>query len=149
MENTSNTPSLFDMNFDDNVKLSLRETAVWAGLAAILSLAGSVLGLVNYFVQMNRIKSVTSGFGNYEASSSATAGGLISPLISLAIGIALFVFLNKFSRSTKAGVDANDSYLINEGLGSLSSYFKILGVLIIIVLVLFGLALLISLAAGI
>ena len=69
-----------------------------------------------------------SVFGNYEPAPSATAGGILSPLISLGIGIALFVFLNKFARSAKAGVDANDSYLINEGLGGLSTYFKIVGV---------------------
>lgn len=149
MENSSNNQSLFDMNFDDNVKLSLRETAVWAGLAAILSLVSAILGLVNYFVQMNKIRTVMSGFGNYEPAPSATAGGILSPLISLGIGIALFVFLNKFARSAKAGVDANDSYLINEGLGGLSTYFKIVGVLIIIFLSLLALGLLIGVAAGV
>jgi hypothetical protein len=149
MENTSTNQSLFDLNFDDNVKLSIRETAIWAGLAAIVSLVSAILGLVNYFVQMNKLKQAMSGFGDYSPSTSATAGGMISPLISLGIGIALFVFLNKFARSAKAGVDANDSYLINEGLGGLSTYFKIVGVLIIIVLVFVALALLFSIAAGV
>ena len=90
-----------------------------------------------------------SAFGNYEPAPSATAGGILSPLISLGIGIALFVFLNKFARSAKAGVDANDSYLINEGLGGLSTYFKIVGVLIIIFLSLLALGLLIGVAAGV
>ena len=70
-------------------------------------------------------------------------------VITLIIGIILFYFLNKFSRSAKAGVDTNDHYLINEGLGSLSTYFKFIGVLLIIILVLFALGILIGIGQGV
>ncbi len=146
MENSSSNNALFDLSFDNNVKSSLRETAVWAGLAAIISLVNSIIGLVNYFIQMNKVKSMV---GDYPVNQGVMAGGLIWPLISLGIGIALFIFLNKFSRMAKSGVDTNDSYLINESLGNLATYFKFVGVLIIIILVIFILAFLISLSAGI
>ena len=143
MENTSGNESLFDLSFDNNVKSSLRELAVWAGLAAIVSLVNAVLGLISYFVQMSKINSIVGDMGT---SSRMMAGGLVTPLISLGIGIALFIFLNKFSRLSKSGVDNNDTYLINEGLGNLATYFKFVGILIIILLVIvlllfmFGLA---------
>lgn len=146
MENSSSNNSLFDLNFDNNVKTSLRELAGWAGIAAILSLINSIVGLVNYFIQMNKVKNMV---GDYPGSQRMMAGGLIWPLISLGIGIALFIFLIKFSRMTKSGVDTNDSYLINEGLGNLATYFKFVGILIIIVLAIFLLVFLFSLAAGI
>jgi hypothetical protein len=131
MENTSEKDTLFDMSFDNNVKTSMRDCATWAGMAAIISLINSIIGLIQYFM-----------------AERASPGGLLGPLISLGIGIALFVFLNKFSRLVKSGVDTNDTYIINEGLGNLSTYFKFTGVLIIIILVLVLLGLLIALSMG-
>lgn len=145
MENTSGNNSLFDLSFDNNVKSNLRDLAVWAGLAAIVSLVNSILGLVNYFIQVNKINNMVGDMGS---SSRMMAGGMVWPLISLGIGIALFIFLNKFSRLSKSGVDTNDSYLINEGLGNLATYFKFVGILIIILLVIFLLLFMFGLAMG-
>lgn len=145
MENSSSNNSLFDLSFDNNVKSGLRDLAVWAGLAAIVSLINSIFGLISYFIQMNKISNVV---GDYPGTQRAMAGGMIMPLISLGIGVALFIFLNKFSRMAKAGVDNNDSYQINESLGNLSTYFKFVGILIIIVLVIFLLLFMFGLAMG-
>ena len=125
MENSTSDKSLFDLSFDENVKQSLKGAATWGGLAAIVSLIGSILGLVNYFVE----KGKESRYGGnsleeMQIQQAANTGGFVSVVITLIIGIILFYFLNKFSRSAKAGVDTNDHYLINEGLGSLSTYFK-------------------------
>lgn len=139
MENTNQ--SLFDINFDENVKQNLKGAATWGGIAAIVSIIGSVLGLVNYFVERGKISRY--GGNNYDAmQQAAETGGFVSAAITLILGIILFVFLNKFSRKTKSGVDASDQYMINEGLGSLATYFRFIGVLLIIFIVFFGLALL-------
>ncbi|MBK8139799.1 MAG: hypothetical protein IPK57_01430 [Chitinophagaceae bacterium] len=150
MENSTSDKSLFDLSFDENVKQSLKGAATWGGIAAIVSLIGSVLGLVNYFVE----KGKESRYGGnsleeMQIQQAANTGGLVSVVITLIIGIILFYFLNKFSRSAKAGVDTNDHYLINEGLGSLSTYFKFIGVLLIIILVLFALGILIGIGQGV
>ena len=143
MEN--NNKSLFDINFDENVKQNLKGAAKWGGIAAIVSLVGSILGLVNYFVEKGKTpKYVGSGYESIRVQQATDAGGFVSVAITLIIGIILFVFLNRFSRKAKSGVDTSDQYLINEGLGSLSTYFKFIGVLLIILIVLFGLALLIG-----
>ena len=149
MENSTSDKSLFDLSFDENVKQSLKGAATWGGIAAIVSLIGSVLGLVNYFVE----KGKESRYGGnsleeMQIQQAANTGGLVSVVITLIIGIILFYFLNKFSRSAKAGVDTNDHYLINEGLGSLSTYFKFIGVLLIIILVLFALGIFIGIGQG-
>lgn len=144
MENTNK--SLFDINFDENVKQSLKGAATWGGIAAIASIIVSILGVVNYFIERGKLSKY--GGGGYEAvrvQQAAEAGGFVSVAITLIIGIILFVFLSKFSRKAKSGVDASDQYLINEGLGSLATYFKFIGILFIIVIVIFGLALLIGL----
>ena len=150
MENSTSDKSLFDLSFDENVKQSLKGAATWGGIAAIVSLIGSVLGLVNYFVE----KGKESRYGGnsleeMQIQQAANTGGFVSVVITLIIGIILFYFLNKFSRSAKAGVDTNDHYLINEGLGSLSTYFKFIGVLLIIILVLFALGILIGIGQGV
>ena len=144
MENTDK--SLFDLSFDENVKQQLKGAANWAGIAAIVSLIGSILGVVNYFIQQGRLdKYSVGGYEGVQMRQSAAAGGLVSLAITLAIGVILFVFLNKFSKKAKLGVQEGDQLLINEGLGSLSSYFKIIGVIIIIVIVLVFLGVLIAL----
>ena len=150
MENSTSDKSLFDLSFDENVKQSLKGAATWGGLAAIVSLIGSILGLVNYFVE----KGKESRYGGnsleeMQIQQAANTGGFVSVVITLIIGIILFYFLNKFSRSAKAGIDTNDHYMINEGLGSLSTYFKFIGVLLIIILVLFALGILIGIGQGV
>ncbi len=56
MENQDTNQSLFDLRFDENVKQNLRTAATWGGIAAIISIIGSALGLINYFVQAGKPK---------------------------------------------------------------------------------------------
>ncbi len=148
MENTGTDKSLFDINFDENVKFNLKGAALWGGIAAIVSLVGSIIGLIDYFVQRQKIKRIYSSYGDIGLQQPDQTGGFVSVFISLVIGIVLFVFLNKFSKKTKLGVDTNDQYLINEGLRGLSAYFKTMGILVIIVIVLSLLGVLIALGGG-
>ena len=146
MENLNTEQSIFEMGFDENVKQQLKGAATWGGNAAIVSLAGSVLSLIGYFM----VKPKTGRYGinssqEAEIEQFANTSGFISVVFTLIIGVILFYLLNKFSRFAKKGLAANDNYFINEGLGSLSSYFKFIGVLLIIVLVLGGLAFLATL----
>lgn len=147
MENTHTDQSLFEINYDENIKQQMKGAAQWGGLAAIVSIIGSGLGVVGYFVEKQKGSSITyTGYNDYQVQKAADTGGFVSVVISLIIGIVLFYFLNKFSRSVKKGLETNDNYFINEGLGSLSSYFKVIGILLIVVIVLVGLAALIGLS---
>ena len=149
MENTNQ--SLFDINFDENVKQSLKGAAIWGGIAAIVSLVGSILGLVNYFVQKAKMDRFYSEGGEeiMRMQRTSEAGGLFNVALSLIIGIILFVFLFKFSNKTKTGVDTSDQYVINEGLGSLATYFKFIGILMIIFIALVGLVFLFFVGRGV
>ncbi len=148
MENQDNSQSLFDLRFDENLKQSLRGAATWGGIAAIFSISGSIFGIINYFVQRSKLKNYDlGGFGEMQMRSQS--GNFVGVLIGLIIGIFLFYFLNRFSRSTKAGLDTNDSGSVRDGLANLSTYFKVLGVLIIIAIVFFSLALLVSISSSI
>lgn len=148
MEKDTRDQSLFDLSFDENVKQSLKGAAVWAGIAAIVSITGSVLGLINYFVQKSKFDAMSRQYESLGLRQSQAGSNFISAFISFGIGIVLFVLLYKFSRKAKAGVDGNEPFLINEGLGSLSTYFKVIGILLIIVIVFALLAVLIALGQG-
>jgi hypothetical protein len=150
MENQDTSQSLFDLRFDENLKQSLRGAATWGGITAIFSISGSILSIINYFVQRNKLKSydLGGGFGEMRVQSQ-TSGNFISVIVGLIIAIFLFYFLNRFSRSTKTGLDTNDSGSVRDGLANLSTYFKVLGVLIIIGIVFFSLALLVGISSNI
>ena len=143
MENQDTNQSLFDLRFDENVKQNLRTAATWGGIAAIISIIGSALGLINYFVQAGKPKTYRfEGFQEMRVQTN-NSNNLVSVIITLLIAIFLFYFLNQFAKTTKAGIDGNNPQQISQGLGSLSSYFKIIGVLLIICIVIFGLVILV------
>src|SRR5258706_9295537 len=143
MENQDTNKSLFDLSFDENTKLQLKGAATWGGFAAVISIIGSILGVINYFIQKSNPKTYNfEGFSELRTQTEST-GNLASVIITFIIALVLFYFLNKFSRSAKAGVHGSNQQLIGEGLGSLSNYFKTIGVLLIICIVFLGLALLI------
>lgn len=149
MENySSDHTSVFEISFDERIKSAMREAAAWAGIAAMLSLANSILGLISYFVRISKVNAMLSDTGLQGARQPMMAG-LLSPLISVGIAVVLFIFLMKFSRSARQGIAGSDNYLVSEGLGGLATYFKIVGILIIIVLSFVALAVLFSLAAGV
>ena len=149
MENIHTDKSLFDISFDENVKQGLKGAATWGGIAAFTSLLGSILGLINYFVEKGKVSRYSGAYEGIRTQQATEVGGFISVAITLVIGIILFVFLNRFSRKARSGVDASDQFLINEGLGSLSTYFKFIGVLLIIMIVLVGLGVLIGIGQNV
>jgi small-conductance mechanosensitive channel len=147
MENQDTNKSLFDINFDDNVKQDLRGAANWGGIAAIFSITGAALSVVAHFVVRNRIASQYEGFGEYQYQSQQ-ADTLLYSIIALIIYGFMFYFLNRFARLTKTGLEGNNPQLITEGLNNLASYFKVIGVIIIICLSLFFLVVLIGVVGG-
>ncbi|MEI9944830.1 MAG: hypothetical protein WDN26_11480 [Chitinophagaceae bacterium] len=131
--------SLFDLHIDENAKQSLKGTAVTAGIAAILSLIVSIVGVIKFFVDKSR-----TGYENFgETGRVQSATNLFSVIISLVITILLFYFLNRFSTYTKNGINASNAQSLNEGLGGLANYFKTMGILLIIVIILAFLAILV------
>ncbi len=146
-----NEHSLFDMQYDEQLKQQMKGAASMAGISAILSLVGSVLSFINYFVMQSRISSTFSseGFGGIRYRDTSSGGNLFSAVLSLVLAIFMFYFLSQYARLSKAGLEGGDTFQIGDGLAKLSTYFKIIGVVLIIALVFMFLAILIALAAGI
>jgi hypothetical protein len=140
--------SLFSMNFDDNTKQQMKGAATVGGIAAIIYIASAALGLVNYFVQRTRpTPIILEGFGN--SNMSRSGDNIIWTMISFVVAIVLFYFLNRFSMRIKNGINGSSPAEVTEGLGALANYFKTIGVLLIIAIGLFTLAIVVVvLAAG-
>jgi cytochrome c biogenesis protein CcdA len=150
MEN-QNTPtpessSLFDLGFDENTKTALKGTATVAGIAAILGIITAGLSAVGSFMEKKR---VPAGFEEYQSTqSTSNAFNMVGTVISLLIAFLLFYFLNKFANNTKTGLSGNNQGQVSEGLANLSSYFKTVGILLIIILCFVFLGLLALLAGS-
>lgn len=136
MENTSPESTLFEFTYDEELKNSLHAAAQWAGIAALASFISTILGVISFFIQRARLDAIYREYAAYGVSRPAMTSNLISALISFVIGVLLFVFLIKFSQKTKSGLESGNGFLLNEGFAGLTVYFRIIGVILIIAIVL-------------
>ncbi|GHV03072.1 hypothetical protein FACS1894159_12000 [Bacteroidia bacterium] len=137
----------------DQAKSYLFETAKWAKFLAIMGFIG--LGLMVLF-----------GLLFFIASSSAMAmmatsslGGALGGMIFIIYGILMIVLaaiyiypvycLYRFSTRSQLAVISDDSLTMTESLGWLKKYYKFVGIMTIIVLSIYALAILFFIIGGI
>ena len=145
MEQPAST-NLFDIHIDHQSSSYLQEAARWAkflaivgfvfcGLLALIAIfAGSVLGSV-----MDRF-SGSSG-------SSAYFGGAFFTIIYLGLALLYFfpcLYLYRFGIKAQSALKANDNDQMTNSFRNLKSCFRFLGILTIIVLSFYALALIIG-----
>ena len=124
MENSFSSPgNLFNLGVDINTREHLQSAAKWARIMAIGNLIGVAFSVMSVFTK-----------GEDAATQTAM---LILVLIFAGISIALNIFLLKFGNSTLASLSTMSQEKFNEGAGSLNIYFKIMGILFIVVISLF------------
>ena len=149
MDSQHTDQSLFNLSINDNLRSSLKSTATVAGIAAILSLANSILKVIVSFMNKNKtsLEYRYEGFNQTPTSVERTSniGGAIVWLI---ISILLFYFLNRFASQTKTGLNANNPEIVNTGLGGLSGYMVTCGILLIIFLALMLIGVTFALSMG-
>ncbi len=116
MENNMNDISTLEVS--PKLRSDLREAAVWGRVIAILGLCSSALSLIASFKR----------------------GMVFFTLISAAVSIFIYLYLLKFGSQTKKGLETNDQQMLNDGLRNLNTYFKIAGIILIIVIIICVLA---------
>lgn len=139
MENNQDT-SIFEFNMDDESKSHFSGIAQWANINAIVGLVALGVSVISTFVAIGRVSSYGGG--------SAAGGGIVSLIIGIGISLALNITLLAAASNIKKGVEQTDQGFFGLGLTKLATYFKIVGILTIIVLVIAVLALLIGILAG-
>ncbi len=135
--------SLFSLNIDPVTKTHLGETARWARFLAILGMAVLALGLI---VSLMGATMFTRFFGfptGIEDESNAALGAVrigmvIGTLIVSAIFFFPLLFLLRFANAMKRAIAANDQLRLNVAFQNLKVYFRYLGILVIILVVLYG-----------
>lgn len=122
MENNTN-PSLdniFNLGLDVNTMGYLRTAATWARIVALLAFISAGLGLLVAFFE--------------PGDTAGKAGGVIGAIISGAISVIINLYLYRFATQVTAGLSSMNQDSVTTGINNLRVYFKILGIILIIVL---------------
>lgn len=139
MENNQDT-SIFEFNMDEESKSHFSGIAQWANINAIVGLVALGVSVISTVVAIGRASSYAGG--------SAAGGGMVSLIIAIGISLALNITLLAAASNIKKGLEQTDQGFFGLGLTKLATYFKIVGILTIIVLVIAVLFFLIVLLAG-
>lgn len=140
---SANTSSLFSLTIDPVTKTHLSETARWARFLAVLGMIVLALGLV---VSLMGATVFTRFFGfptGVEDDANTTLGAVrigmvVGTLITSAIIFFPLLFLLRFATAMRRAIAANDQSRLNEAFQNLKVYFRYLGILVIIFLVIYG-----------
>jgi len=123
--------NFFNIVFDDAIRSQIRSAASWARICALCAFISAGIGFVVALFARPSATLDTDGGG---VSSLVRTTTILSAFISGAISVFINYWLYRFATSTTKGMDAMDSVKTNEGFNDLRTYFKILGVILIIVL---------------
>jgi hypothetical protein len=137
--------NFFNIAFDDGVRAQVRSAASWARICALCAFIGYGVALI---VAVFGVSATTIGSENIRMSGFSRIGSIFGALISVAIGTFINYFLYRFATAATKGMDAMDSVKANEGFNDLRTYFKILGIILIIVLSFCALAILVLVAGA-
>ncbi|MBC7826964.1 MAG: hypothetical protein H7122_04405 [Chitinophagaceae bacterium] len=151
MEQTNQ--NLFDLQIDHQSISQLNEAAKWGKFLAIMGFIFCGLFVVIALFAGTFMASMMSGFGGSEAAGvgAAMGGGIITFAYILIALIYFFPCLYLFNFSTKmqAALRSNQQDTLNTSFRNLKSCFKFLGILMIIGLCFWVLAIIIAVAAAI
>ncbi len=134
-----------DIIVDSTAAAHLRETAMWAKLLAVVGIVLSVLIALLGLFAGTMLATMTRKFGG---DSSASLGALGSGMISIfylfiaAVYFFLSLFLFRFAVKMKQALLTSDQEFFNGSLLNLKLVYRIMGIIMIIYLSFFALALL-------
>lgn len=108
-----------DLGLQDDAKANLKDIGLWSGINAITGFVALGVSLLSIVIGSSKVGS---------ERSSEFFGFLIGAAISLLLNITLI----QSSSALKKGLQATDQGYFGLGVAKMASYFKILGILMII-----------------
>lgn len=143
----TDTDNIFNISFDGVGLDHLKQLSLWAKVTSICAFIGYICTLITAFFGH------PGAAGQAEENSAAIgitlrASGVLGAFLVVVIGGAINYFLYRFAVAVGQGVQSMDALKVNSGFDSLRLYFKIIGILLIIVLSILVLALLVTLLAA-
>jgi hypothetical protein len=147
---TNQPENFFSISFDEATRVQIKQAALWAKVITLCAFAGYAVALVvAIFGQTAYQTDYSSYSSNGEVMGGyVRTGNMVGVIITIALGVFINYFLYRFAVATAKGMDNMDSVKTNEGFNNLRRYFKIYGILIIIVLCFAVLGLLLALVVG-
>ncbi|WP_343695536.1 DUF5362 family protein [Flavobacterium sp.] len=129
----------FELHLDSTAKDFLKETVKWAYFIAIIGFVGiAFLVLIAIFAGaiFSTMGSAMPGFGG------GSVGAIFSFIYLLLAGLYFFpvYYLFKFASNGKKAFRENDSEALTSSFSYLKSHYKFIGILMIIMLAFYGLA---------
>lgn len=135
--------NLFDLQIDQPSLIYMNESARWARFLSIVGFIGCGLMVLGGLLFGSLFSYMTK---NAEPETAAVAGGLFSSLYaaSAILGAVLVFFpslyLFRFSSKMRIATNNNDQPALTDSLKNLKSFFKFYGIVTIIVLSIYVLA---------
>jgi hypothetical protein len=123
--------SIFNFSFDETSKDHIKTISQWAAINAILAFVGLVLDIVQFIILSNGLYRRASIFDFQYGSRSG-----LTLFFQVIISVLLNVFLYNASIQLKKGINGMDNGILTKGFGSLRTYYKIYGIILIVVMVL-------------
>jgi len=153
METQNQQDSIFVFSFDSASREYLKKITLWAKICALCAFAGYVIALVDAFFMKKTVTTsyIESGDGLTTTTKLSTGSTILGTIIVVIIGCVINYFLLRFSTMTRTGIDSMNQLPVNQGMGNLRNYFKTIGILLLIVLIIMALiflAVIISAALG-
>ena len=132
MDNNSNRiDNIFNLTLEGTAKELLQTAATWARITAIASFVSAGVSVLVAII------------GKPGQSTAVIVGSVIGALIGTGITILFNIFLLRFATNTTASFSNMNQVQFNEGISNLRTYFKIVGIFVIIGLSLAALVLLV------
>jgi hypothetical protein len=149
-QNQNQSQSLFGMNIDDAIKFHLNETARWGKFLAIIGFILCGLVVIAGIVLAASTNSISRYSGFYERNTMREFGPAMSIAYIIFAVIYFFpcLFLLRFSDKMKIALSGNDQITLTASFQNLKILFRYVGILTIIFLSIYLLALLMIVMTG-
>ncbi|MGG9962400.1 hypothetical protein [Ferruginibacter sp. SUN106] len=127
--------TIFSFNFDDKSKEHIKSIGQWAVYNAILSFIALGISIFQFMMASSEVYNSPAFTMGIKANNGLTL------FFQVVFSVLLNVYLYNTSVKLKKGIDAMDSRTLTKGFGLLRTYYKIYGILLIIVLIICSLGL--------
>ncbi len=132
MQTEASSDDVFGLAIDAHSRELLRTSATWAKIIAIVSFVSAGVSVLSAVIKSTSMSE----------NVVAMAAPIVGSLITAAITVALNLFLLRFASNISDSLSNMNQQQFNNGASNLRIYFKFIGILIIIFLSFFVLAML-------
>ncbi|GAB2812600.1 hypothetical protein [Ferruginibacter profundus] len=127
--------SIISFSFDDKSKDHIKSIGQWAAYNAILSFIGLGISIFQFMITSSEVYNSPAFTLGIKANNGLTL------FFQVVLSVLLNVYLYNASVKLKRGIDGMDSSMLTKGFGLLRTYYKIYGILLIVILILCSLGL--------